>query len=62
MKAKERERVWGELGGVLPLQALEDCFPIVKREIDRAVRRARREERKRLMTCECGRVCTGPVQ
>lgn len=40
------------------ISVLEFC----EREINRAVRRARREERRRLMTCTCGRVCTGPVQ
>jgi hypothetical protein len=56
MTKAERERLvdlWTNTG---------NTFDLMVHEINKAVRRARREERKRLMTCECGRVCTGPVQ
>ena len=58
MKSADREELWERLMGRIHA----DAFPIIVGELDKAVRRARREERRRLMTCECGRVCTGPVQ
>ena len=52
MKRKERAQLWASLARYAFPQNYLDC---VVREIDRAVRRARREERRRVTTV-CG-VC-----
>jgi len=58
MNTKERAKLWGRLTGTI----LIDNFPLVVEEIDRAVRKAKRAERKRLMTCQsCGRDCSGAM-
>ena len=44
MKLTDRKRLWARLQGTI----FVDNFPLLVEEIDRAVRRARREERKRM--------------
>ena len=44
MKLFDRKQLWARLQGTI----LVDNFPLVVEEIDRAVRKALREERKRL--------------